>query len=404
MLNFRWPRIILRMLYEAVFVALILYSFIILFLHEIPGFFVIASLLLLYVLSFGIREWISTHMGILFIHLGLMGVLFVLPFPGRQGLVLIGLQVYLTISALNYSRKGAVIKPISDVPWPSFLVCCFIYILSLVSHQSFLMKITYIVTILLLLIYYLMLYVEGLTKYMDTTKDVSGLPLKRMVQTNTRIVSIIILVLVLGLFMGYIFGTDEITDALLAVCRTIVQYLFGIIWFILNKLGELFGERYMDWDYIEGDFASPEKVTGWGLVLEILLMAVFIGAMVFLFYRLLRKLIKLLLKPRSYEEDIIETAEKEKTVTKEKSHGRINFPRPLTLEEKARRYYKLRIMKHKDEISLNSQSTCRDIENEVRQKGFDDVSEMTEFYSQIRYGAEGTNKKMLKRMKELAGK
>lgn len=402
MLNFRWPRIILRMLYEVVFVSLILYFFAILFLNEMPGFFVIVSLLLLYVLSFGIREWSPTHMVILFLHLGLMGVLFVLPFPGRLGLVLIGVQVYLTISALVYSHKGAVVKPITDVPWPSFLVCCLIYILSMVSHQSLLMTITYIITILLLLIYYLILYVEGLTKYMDATRDVSGLPLKRMVQTNTRIVGIIILILLFGLFMGHIFGTEGITDVLLTVCGIIVQCIFQIIRFLLSMLSEIWGVG--DLNYAEGDFVLPEQVTGWGLILEILLMVVFIGAMVFFFYRLLRKLIKLLLKPRSYEEDIVEAAEKEKTVTKEKSYGKISFPRSLTLAEKARRYYKLRIIKYKDEISLNSQSTCRDIENEIRQKGFDEVKEITEFYSEIRYGAGAVDKKTLKKMKELSGK
>lgn len=404
MLNCRWPRLILRMLYETVFVSLILYFFSILFLNEMPGFLVIVSLLLLYVCSFGIREWISTHMMILFLHLGLMGVLFVLPFPGRQGLVLIGIQVYLTISALVYSHKGAVIQPITDIPWPSFLVCCLIYILSMASHQSLLMRITYIITILLLLIYYLMLYVEGLAKYMDAAKDVSGLPLKRIVHTNTRIVSIIILILLFGLFMGYMLGTDEITDAVRAVCGTIVQCLFWIIGFLLSKLREFLGLQDMDLDYIDGEFAPPEQVTGWGVILELLLMAVFIGGIVFLFYRLLRRLIKLLLKPRSYEGDIIETAEKEKTVIKQKSYERIRLPRPLTLTEKARRYYRLRIMKYKDDILLNSQRTCRDIENEIRQKAIDDVDEMTELYSEIRYGAGQMDKKMLKKMKELAGK
>lgn len=164
------------------------------------------------------------------------------------------------------------------------------------------------------------------------------------------------------------------------------------------------GLQDMDLDYIDGEFAPPEQVTGWGVILELLLMAVFIGGIVFLFYRLLRRLIKLLLKPRSYEGDIIETAEKEKTVIKQKSYERIRLPRPLTLTEKARRYYRLRIMKYKDDILLNSQRTCRDIENEIRQKAIDDVDEMTELYSEIRYGAGQMDKKMLKKMKELAGK
>lgn len=401
MLNYRWPRLILRMLYEFVFVFLILNFLAILVWNETPGLFAAAFLFLLYAASFAMREWIPTHLLLLFLHLLLLGGLYFLPFPGRMGMILMGIQVYLTISALVYSHRGAVIKPLGDIPWPSFLVCCLIYILSIAAHQPILMRRTYIVTMLLLILYYLMLYVEGLTKYMDTARDVSGLPLKRMVHTNTRIIGIIVLILVFGLSMGYIFGTDEITEFLFVVCGAIVQWLFRVIGFLLSKLQMLLGMTEADISIIDGDFVPPEEVTGWGLILELLLMAVFAVGMVFLFYRLLRKLIKLLLKSRSYEGDIIETAEKEKTMIKEKSHGRIRFRHSLTLEEKARRYYKIRIMKHKDEILLTGQSTCRDIMDEIRKKGIDDVEEITEAYAEIRYGAGAVDKKKLKRMKEL---
>lgn len=400
--NYRWARIILRMLYETAFTSLLLYFFAVLYYKEIPGFFVVFSFLLLYVLSFGIREWAPTHILVLFLHLIPMVGICLLPFSLGIRIILMGIQIYLMISAVMYSYKGAVIKPITDVPWPSFLVCFFIYILSLTAHASVLTTAAYIVTILLLVIYYLLLYVEGLSKYIDAASDVSGLPLKRMLHTNTTIVGMIILILLFGLFMGHLLGTDGLANVLLAVSRTIVQYLFLFIGFLLSKWQEIMGTSDLELDYADGELVAPEVISGWGVVLEVLLLIAFAGGMIFLFYHLLRKLIKLLLKPRSYEEDIIEAAEKERTVTKEKSKGRIRVPRSLTLAEKARRYYKLRIMKHKDELSLDGQRTCRDIQKEMLQQGLEDVNELTELYSEIRYGTRAVDKKTLRKMKELA--
>lgn len=401
MLNCKWLRIVLRMLYEAVFVTLIFYFFTVLFLREAPGFFGIAGLFLLYILSYGIREIAPTQILLLLLHLVLMPGIYFLPFSDRMCLALMGVQLYLTISVLVYAHKGAVLKPLSDIPWPSFLVCSLIYIVSLVSDQVILMRAAYIVTILLLLIYYMMLYVEGLTKYMDSAKDVSGLPLKRMVNTNTKIISIILLILIFSLFIGWMFGSDGITDVILAVCQKLVQGIFWLIGFLLSILWK--DSEVIDWNYEDGDFVIPETAAGWGMILEIVLMAAFIAGMVFAFYRILRKVIRLLLKPRSYEEDMVEAAEQDKTLIKEKSRGKSNRFHTLSLSEKARRYYRLRIMKHKASLTLNAQCTCRDIQDQIEQEGLDDTKDLTELYSEIRYGTLEVDKGLLKKIKALAG-
>lgn len=405
--NCRWIRILLRMLYQTVFMALLLFFFSITILGELPGFIVLSSLLLLFMLSFAIREWMPSHLLILLLHFLLFGAIYILPCSIGLRIMLMLVQVYLTCSALVYSYKGAVIKPLSDIPWPSFLTCTIIYILSIITHLAELTIRTYIITILLLVIYYIMVYVEGVNEYIDSAKTVSGLPLKRMLHTNTTIIGIVIFLLLFGLFLGYIFGSDEMTDAIGDALQWFFQMLFHAILLLIEWLGKWL-TQYLGMQDIEpnsaDDLAAGEQATGWGLIVEMLLMVIVLAVVSFLLYHLMRKLIRLLLKPRSYEDDIIEEAENVKVVEREKSRGRAVLYHRQTLAEKARRYYKRRILKHKNEIILTAQSTCRDIEQEIEEKEQEDIHELTELYARLRYGSQEPDRAMLKKMRELAGR
>lgn len=406
--NCRWIRILLRMLYESVFSSLLLFFFSITVLGELPGFFVLSSLLLLFVLSFAIREWMPTHILILLAHLLLFGGIYLLPFSLGIRILLMALQGYLTISALVYAYKGAVIKPLSEIPWPSFLTCTVIYILSLVTHLSALTTRTYIITVLLLVIYYIMVYVEGLNEYIDSSRTVSGLPLNRMVNTNTKIIGIIIVLLLFGLLLGYIFGSDKINDAIGDAIhfffQTVFRCLLLLIEWISKWLTWVFGDENIAPDFIDDDLMAGKPATGWGLIVELFLTLVFLAAVSVLLYCLLRKVVRLLLKPRVYEGDLLEEAEQEKKVERERSKEKVTFHHRRTLEERARRLYKQRILQHKEEIVLEEQSTCRDIEGELAEKELDDIHELTKVYAEIRYGGQTVDKAMVKKIRELAGR
>lgn len=406
--NCRWIRILLRMLYQTVFMALLLFFFSITILGELPGLFVLSALLLLFVLSFAIREWMPSHLLILLFHLLLFGGIYILPCSIGMRILLMIIQAYLTVSSLVYSYKGAVIKPMTDIPWPSFLTCTIIYILSIMTHLSALTSRTYIITILLLVIYYIMVYVEGLNEYIDSARTVSGLPLKRMLHTNTIIIGIVIFLLLFGLFLGYIFGSDELTDAIGDALQWFFQMLFHVILFLIEWISkwltQYLGLQDIDPTPVDDDLSAGEQATGWGLIVELILMVVFLAVVSLLLYHLMRRLICLLLKPRTYGDDIIEEAEKGKTLEREKSRGRAVLYHRQTLAEKARRYYKRRVLRHKDEIVLVAQSTCRDIEQEIEEKEQEDIHELTELYARLRYGGQEPDKAMVKRIRELAGK
>lgn len=401
----RWIRILLRMLYETVFTALLLFFFSITVLGKLPGFWGLFVLFCLFVLSFGIREWVPANLLILLFHLLIIGGIYILPFYMGLRILLIAIQLYLTISALVYSCRGAVIKPLTEIPWPSFLTCTVVYILGIATHVPALITRAYIITILLLVIYYIMLYVEGLTQYIDAEKNVSGLPLKRMLHTNTSIVGIIIFILLSGLFLGHIFGSDELTDAIADAIhwffRTMFHYFILLLEFIGKFLTQYLGLEELKPDFVGGE---PELTTGWGLIVELVLSFVFLAVFSILLYHWMRKLIQLLLKPRSYEEDVIEEAEKEKILIKEKSKGRKYRYHPLTLMEKARRLYRQRVLSYREEIKLAQNTTCRDIEKEVEEKKQVDIHELTELYAGLRYGGQEADKAVIKKMRQLTGK
>ena len=99
--------------------------------------------------------------------------------------------------------------------------------------------------------------------------------------------------------------------------------------------------------------------------------------------------------------DIVEdTPVKKKEKTEfEKRKGIFNVL--FSPEERARRMYRTHILRYRYDIRLKETKTCQDICHDIKSETGEDVSELTEIYSEIRYGETKVNKDVIKKISSL---
>ena len=113
-------------------------------------------------------------------------------------------------------------------------------------------------------------------------------------------------------------------------------------------------------------------------------------------------MIRFLLKPRSYADDVIELIAEEPNQYKERITNRRIMHR-LTAEEQARKIYKKSILRYKDVITLNKRMTCEDIRQEITKTEVGNVEGISAIYEQIRYGAGEVDNYVIREMKAASG-
>lgn len=369
---------------------------------EKPSYWFVAVLFFLLVASYLIRKFSAKYLYMFFLHLVLVVVVLLLPFTMACRAMLVLEVLFLLENSYSYGYRKGTLKSMEDAPWPSFVICFLIYFVGGVySHSATLTIASYLVGIIMLILYLVMIYLEGLQDYLRSTRDVSGVPIKNIIGTNTIMVGAILSCLGLALILGRIFDFGSIFKILgsgiIAVLKLFAMVLstwFGFVAALLKSGG-----------------ANPAPPTGMGDVetvgqlhrvgqaLEVLLELAVAVAGVFILYKLGERYIKRLLVKRNFADDTIEVAESIKEKKQERVVKTFFHSLRLSPEEKARKLYKQRIERHKYDIRLLQDKTCREIREELKMKDLDDVSIITECYEDIRYGGRTADKEMLRKMR-----
>lgn len=399
----KYARILLRLLYEYIFVIMATIFIKVIFKSGAPGFWECACILLCFLLSYAAREWINIIAVIPVIHI-LMGVLlWILPFSKGMTGISIVIVIYLMSASISYAVNGSVLKPASDIPWPTFMVGFIVYIYGLVLSNNLLLYTAYIAPAILIVLHFIIIYMEGLKKYITRVQNVSGLPVSRMIHVNTVIVMFILLILISVLFLVSTFNADAAWPKLYDALTSIVIIISQIVKIIAALIsGLLSGSIDRNDEYIaEAKSEISRTVFYISDAMEILLKLVLVACVIYAAYRLTRYIIRKLSVKRYYAEDIIEEAEKPRQDQVEKRKKAKGFA-IVTLEDKARRYYRLRILRYRKDIQLDEYKTSHDIEQQINEQGLSDVSEITTAYNELRYGDMKIDKAMVNKMKILS--
>lgn len=400
-----WAERGLRYLYEVVAAELFMYTFCMIFMRQDPRFTDAIWIAGIFLLSYLIRDFAPNHILLTVGHLVLAGLLVILPgivwIRTVTGIYDIG---YLLPCAVAYAKRGSGLTDMSE-PWPSILAGIFVYFASIGMELSVLSNLSYIAVALLMAIYMMIRYIQGLKRYISQTTEVSEQSIRDIAFINGRVVLFLAVLVLLLMGACRFLDLSGFVNVLARAFAKVVQTVFGaimVIWVFVLTLLTKGGPAATSLDYQDTlNEYYQNSVKGYD-VFTLILKVFVVLLLIFFLVRILLQVIRFLLKPRSYADDVIELIAEEPNQYKERITNRRIMHR-LTAEEQARKIYKKSILRYKDVITLNKRMTCEDIRQEITKTEVGNVEGISAIYEQIRYGAEEVDNYVIREMKAASG-
>ena len=396
-----WAERGLRYLYEVVTAELFMYTFCMIFMRQDPRFVDAIWIAGIFLLSYLIRDFAPNHILLTVGHLVLAGLLVILPgtvwIRTVTGIYDIG---YLLPCAVAYAKRGSGLTDMSE-PWPSILAGVFVYFASIGMELPVLSNLSYIAVALLMAIYMMIRYIQGLKRYISQTTEVSEQSIRDIAFINGRVVLFLAVLVLLLMGACRFLDLSGFVNVLARAFAKVVQTVFGaimVIWVFVLTLLTKGGPAATSLDYQDTlNEYYQNSVKGYD-VFTLILKVFVVLLLIFFLVRILLQVIRFLLKPRSYADDVIELIAEEPNQYKERITNRRIMHR-LTAEEQARKIYKKSILRYKDVITLNKRMTCEDIRQEITETEVGNVEGISAIYEQIRYGAGEVDNYVIREMK-----
>jgi hypothetical protein len=396
-----WAERGLRYLYEVVTAELFMYTFCMIFMRQDPRFVDVIWIAGIFLLSYLIRDFAPNHILLTVGHLVLAGLLVILPgtvwIRTVTGIYDIG---YLLPCAVAYAKRGSGLTDMSE-PWPSILAGIFVYFASIGMELPVLSNLSYIAVALLMAIYMMIRYIQGLKRYISQTTEVSEQSIRDIAFINGRVVLFLAVLVLLLMGACRFLDLSGFVNVLARAFAKVVQTVFGaimVIWVFVLTLLTKGGPAATSLDYQDTlNEYYQNSVKGYD-VFTLILKVFVVLLLIFFLVRILLQVIRFLLKPRSYADDVIELIAEEPNQYKERITNRRIMHR-LTAEEQARKIYKKSILRYKDVITLNKRMTCEDIRQEITETEVGNVEGISAIYEQIRYGAGEVDNYVIREMK-----
>lgn len=400
-----WAERGLRYLYEVVTAELFMYTFCMIFMRQDPRFVDAIWIAGIFLLSYLIRDFAPNHILLTVGHLVLAGLLVILPgtvwIRTVTGIYDIG---YLLPCAVAYAKRGSGLTDMSE-PWPSILAGIFVYFASIGMKLPVLSNLSYIAVALLMAIYMMIRYIQGLKRYISQTTEVSEQSIRDIAFINGRVVLFLAVLVLLLMGACRFLDLSGFVNVLARAFAKVVQTVFGaimVIWVFVLTLLTKGGPAATSLDYQDTlNEYYQNSVKGYD-VFTLILKVFVVLLLIFFLVRILLQVIRFLLKPRSYADDVIELIAEEPNQYKERITNRRIMHR-LTAEEQARKIYKKSILRYKDVITLNKRMTCEDIRQEITKTEVGNVEGISAIYEQIRYGAGEVDNYVIREMKAASG-
>lgn len=400
-----WAERGLRYLYEVVTAELFMYTFCMIFMRQDPRFTDAIWIAGIFLLSYLIRDFAPNHILLTVGHLVLAGLLVILPgtvwIRTVTGIYDIG---YLLPCAVAYAKRGSGLTDMSE-PWPSILAGIFVYFASIGMELPVLSNLSYIAVALLMAIYMMIRYIQGLKRYISQTTEVSEQSIRDIAFINGRVVLFLAVLVLLLMGACRFLDLSGFVNVLARAFAKVVQTVFGaimVIWVFVLTLLTKGGPAATSLDYQDTLNEYYQNSVKEYDVFTLILKVFVVLLLIFFLVRILLQVIRFLLKPRSYADDVIELIAEEPNQYKERITNRRIMHR-LTAEEQARKIYKKSILRYKDVITLNKRMTCEDIRQEITKTEVGNVEGISAIYEQIRYGAGEVDNYVIREMKAASG-
>ena len=387
-------------------VALIFFAELFFVKNENGGLPVCVVTFLLCVISYMIRECLDRGIWVVLSHAALAAVCFFLPFSLADSVILMIICFLLDGGSLFYIGRGSTLKPYDEAPWEKILIAVIVHLMGIYLNSALLMNISYACSVLIFINYLIVLYVDGIEKYMESTKDVTGLPVKSMLTSNSYIVGFVIILMTVGMLLGQVIDVSASVEAVRRVIVSVVKiifyffkYLFITFLFLIGKLDDseaMAGRAALE--NVEAEAGTLVKMID--LIIRLAAITVFIYIMIKLLIRFVKWLMMRQVKTGDVVEAVSSGRLKDKGKKDEGKKRRFSLAR--TPEETARRAYKLRVLRHRDTFLPDRTMTCGDIKRIIDSHELDDIDELSAMYEQVRYGDKPCDRETARRMTTLS--
>lgn len=395
----------LRLLYEIAIWELCVCAFHIVFLkNQSPNFtyYVVFSL---FVISYFIRNKFYMYGMIVVLHILLIIATALVPLSTASKGVLIFLEIKLMGDAVRFGNRGNREIVTDEFPWYVFVFTFIVYLYGLGADSELLKEAAVIVSIVVIILYYIMKYVDGLADYIDATKDLSGLPLERIYKVNSILVLMVLSAMLIAIIAGGMLDLSEIVRFI----GNLIAYVVGLVGYGLKLIFKfVFVLFAVDKEQNAGVSANSNppqndyfKENSSGIV-NMIFFVMFICVVAYVFYVVTRKIIKKLMSYRTFETDVVEKIEPTKSVACTKEKIKKDKRRSLKDEDKIREYYRTRILREKNRIDIDYKTTCREISTRIKELELGDVDELTDIYASVRYGNVKPDKDMIRNAGKLS--
>ena len=319
--------------------------------------------------SWILRERTGKNIILFLVHMAMIaGVIFIEKGATLKTVMAVALFVVM-VFAMRYNRSGGRLNQLDEVPWPMFLAGMVMYVFGIYMNNRTMVFKSYLIPVILFIAYLIIVYLDGMYNYIDRTKDVADLPVRRMMSVNSVIVTGIVSFIIVAIAITSLFNLDGLIKGFFKGVLTICGFII---------LG----------------FADS--------LTTIVIVALVIVAAVFIFY-IVKKIVRFIILKRHMPEDVIESLTENTRDQKEKRKTfRESVKERLSMDEKVRRVYRKTVLAAgRPYVPLENETTL-DINGRISVNSKYDLTDMTGLYNELRYGQTVPDRKAYSEMKKRA--
>ena len=398
-------RRLLRMIYQYIYVILILQLAYGLFRQPLVGIKWLLYILGILTISYIFRDICSRGIVLFLIHAATGVATYFVVGSVVLRWIIIAITLEFFMDAMLYMHSNYTLKRMFDTPWMSLALGVATTALGAYFGVRTLVIIGYTLPIATILIFLVSLYLEGLEEYLHRTKHVSGAPMGQIISVNSIIVSgimgIILIVIAMGSLLHLDIALAGFVTAVLRIIKIIFLIIVAVLGFIFSILSGGMGFSGGGLPEIEEMADEPGLLAS---VLQFIIIMLFMAFMVYMLIRLIRWIVRIMIarQDRTYEmvEDI---SGREKTLFTRESVVREDRLRGGSPVIRARRIYRSRILRLRASFVPDRTDTTGDISGLVELYGNGDMNihDLTSIYNDVRYGDRVPTAEELRRMKKM---
>lgn len=393
-----------RMLFQFLFAMLAASAIIGIYKEEKLDVIFVGGILVAFVISYITRAYAPNLPVIIIVHMILAGPFLITPYSLEHKIVFECVCMYLVVTSIDKDRKAGV-PPIGGVPVFTLLMIFAMLMLAYKKEMMWLVRLCYVIPVIMIFLYIIMVYLDGLKNYMSMTQSITGIPTKRLVFTNSIFIAVILLVFFVALMILNLFGIkDDAFPLAKGIASAVLLVAYGLVYgfgFICSKL---IGDSTLEDSFEETkkkiEEEAPNRV---GDVLDMLLKIAVVLIIIYVLYLIIKKIGQYILTRKQNTTDLVEKADEVENLFE--THESIKKKEEKSShEEKIRKMYRNRILKHKHFLYPSKFKSVRDYEASMKEQELGDIEEMTDLYSKVRYSNIEADKQLVKEMKELSKK